>query len=296
MFRRVKVLALPLMMVAILAALSFFGCREKATQSEDASQLDLPKILSDATLAMKDVSSYSYSMVMDMDMEATGGSSAGTISMSMGSDGVTDFANNQMQMNLEMSMDQDIPEMEGSVEYKAEMYVLTDWIYMKLDIAGLDQQWVKMPMSEELMQSYNLNVIEQQFEPLERATQIEYIKSESVDGSDCYVLKIVPDLAAMKEWIDEQQMTSETFDWSQIEKLEDIFKKLDYNVWIAKDTKLIKKMNIQMTMELSSAQLDVEESEFDKMTMDVEIEMTLKHYNEPVSITLPDEAENAMEM
>jgi outer membrane lipoprotein-sorting protein len=296
MFRRVKVLALPLMMVAILAALSFSGCREKATQSEDASQLDLPKILSDATLAMKDVSSYSYSMVMDMDMEATGGSSAGTISMSMGSDGVTDFANNQMQMNLEMSMDQDIPEMEGSVEYKAEMYVLTDWIYIKLDIAGLDQQWVKMPMSEELMQSYNLNVIEQQFEPLERATQIEYIKSESVDGSDCYVLKIVPDLAAMKEWIDEQQMTSETFDWSQIEKLEDIFKKLDYNVWIAKDTKLIKKMNIQMTMELSSAQLDVEESEFDKMTMDVEIEMTLKHYNEPVSITLPDEAENAMEM
>jgi hypothetical protein len=296
MFRRVKVLALPLLMGVILAALSFSGCQEKATQTEDANQLDLSQILSDAMLAMKDASSYTYSMEMDMDMEATGGSSAGTVSMSMESDGVTDFADNQMQMNLVMSMDQDIPGMEGSIEYKAEMYVLTDWIYMKLDIAGMDKQWVKMPMSDELMEAYNLNAVEQQFEPLERATQIEYIKSETVDSSDCYVLKIVPDLAAMEEWLDTQQMTSGAFDWSKIENLEDIFKKLAYNVWIAKDTKLIKKMNIQMTMVLSAAQLDVDESEFDKMTMDAEIDMTLQHYNEPVSITLPDEAEDAVEM
>jgi hypothetical protein len=267
MLRRVKVLVLPLLMMAILTALPFSGCQEKASQTEDPSQLDLPQILSDSMFAMKAASSYTHSMEMNMNMEATGGSTAGTASMSMGSNGVTDVASKQMQMNLDISMNQDVPGMEGSLEYKAEIYALKDWIYMKLDIAGMEND-----------------------------TQIEYIKSETIDGSDCYVLKIVPNLAAMKEWLNSQQLTSGSFELSQIENLEDIFKKLSYNVWIAKDTKLIKKMNVQMTAVFSATQLSIEESELDQMTMDVEIKMTLTHYNDPVSITLPDEAENATEI
>jgi hypothetical protein len=201
-----------------------------------------------------------------------------------------------MQMNLDISMNQDVPGMEGSLEYKAEIYALKDWIYMKLDIAGMENEWVKSARSDELMKEYNLEVVEQQFAPIENATQIEYIKSETIDGSDCYVLKIVPNLAAMKEWLNSQQLTSGSFELSQIENLEDIFKKLSYNVWIAKDTKLIKKMNVQMTAVFSATQLSIEESELDQMTMDVEIKMTLTHYNDPVSITLPDEAENATEI
>jgi hypothetical protein len=296
MLRRVKVLVLPLLMMAILTALPFSGCQEKASQTEDPSQLDLPQILSDSMFAMKAASSYTHSMEMNMNMEATGGSTAGTASMSMGSNGVTDVASKQMQMNLDISMNQDVPGMEGSLEYKAEIYALKDWIYMKLDIAGMENEWVKSARSDELMKEYNLEVVEQQFAPIENATQIEYIKSETIDGSDCYVLKIVPNLAAMKEWLNSQQLTSGSFELSQIENLEDIFKKLSYNVWIAKDTKLIKKMNVQMTAVFSATQLSIEESELDQMTMDVEIKMTLTHYNDPVSITLPDEAENATEI
>jgi hypothetical protein len=295
MLRGIKVLTLPLLIAVVLAAFPFYGCQEKAAQ-EDTNQLDLLQILNSSLIAMQDISSYTYSLEMSMDMEATGGSSGGTASVSMGAYGVNDLAGNQMQMNLEMSMDQDIPGMEGTIEYKADMYMLSDWIYMKLDIAGMSNEWVKTPMSADMVDAYNLDIVEEQFAPLEDATQIEYVKSEKIDGIDCYVLKIVPDLPAMEDWFDQQQMTSGSFDWSKVENLEDIFQKLSYTVWIAKDIKYIKKMNIQITMTMNAAQLDAEESEFDEMTMDVEMDMILKNYNEPVSITLPDEAENATEI
>jgi len=296
MFKRLKILTLPLLAL-IIVALSLSGCGGKAAQTEDTSQLDLPQIVSDAMLALKNVSSYTYSLDMNIDMEATGGSSPGQATAKMESSGTADFTAKNMQMDLDMSVEQsDTQPGDTPMNVSAEMYMMGDTLYIKTDIPGAGEQWVKTALTEEMKQAYDLDLVDQQLAPLEDATQIEYVKTETVDGSECYVLKIVPDMAAMKEWLDEQQVTSGPLDWSQVQKLEDVFKELAYNTWIAKDTKLIKKMNIQISIELNAAQFGIDESEFEKMTMDAEINMLMKDYNEPVTITLPDEAQNATEM
>jgi len=296
MFKRLKILTLPLLAL-IIVALSLSGCGGKAAQTEDTSQLDLPQIVSDAMLALKNVSSYTYSLDMNIDMEATGGSSPGQATAKMESSGTADFTAKNMQMDLDMSVEQsDTQPGDTPMNVSAEMYMMGDTLYIKTDIPGAGEQWVKTALTEEMKQAYDLDLVDQQLAPLEDATQIEYVKTETVDGSECYVLKIVPDMAAMKEWLDEQQVTSGPLDWSQVQKLEDVFKELAYNTWIAKDTKLIKKMNIQISIELNAAQFGVDESEFEKMTMDAEINMLMNDYHEPVTITLPDEAQNATEM
>jgi hypothetical protein len=295
MFKRAKILALPLILAAILMVLSFPGCGGNGAGELTAQELQ--QVMSDSLLAVKNAASYGFSLDMDINAEATGGSQAGKMEISMRADGVTDMPDEEMQMNLEMSMDQDIPGEEGgSQEVSLVMYLLDDWIYMKMKMTGMDEQWVKTPATEDVKETFNMDIVSQQLAPLESMVEIEFVKYESVDSSQCYVLKIVPDVESMKDWLDQQQMTTETFDWSQMGNLEDIFKELSYTLWIAKDTNLMKKMKMAMSIEMSAEQAGASGSDFDTMSMDIGLEMTMQDYNEPVSIILPDEAENATEM
>lgn len=301
MFKRLKILALPLLLAAILAAPSFSGCGEKAGETEGTAAgglttQELQQVVADSMSAVKNATSYGFSLDMDINAEATGGSQAGKMGMTIKSDGDADIAANNMKMNLDMSIDSSIPENEGSQSVSAEIYMLTDWMYMKMDITGMGEKWYKTPVTDEVKQAYDLDMVSQQLAPLESMGEIKFVKYESVDGSQCYVLKIVPDLVSMKDWLEQQQMTTGTFDWSQVENLEDVFKELSYTVWIAKDTKLMKKLNMTMGIEMTPEQAGASESDFDKMTMNIELEMEIQKYNEPVTITLPDEAENATEM
>jgi hypothetical protein len=297
MFKRVKFLALPLLLAAILAAPSLPGCGGNAGEMEGTAggltAQELHQVVADAMEAVKNATSYKFSLDMDINAEAIGGSQAGKMGMSMENDGVTDIAANQMQIDMEMFVEQ---EGQGSQSMSAKVYMLTDWMYMKMKISGMGEQWVKTPVTEEVREAYNLDMVNQQLAPLESMGEIKFLKYESVDGSQCYVLEIVPDLASMKEWLEQQQMTSDTFDWSKVENLGDIFKELSYTIWISKDTKLIKKMKMTMSLEMTPELAGVSETNFDKMTMDVEMGMTIKDYNKPISIVLPKEAENAVEI
>lgn len=299
MSKWIKIITLPLLLAIILTPLLFTGCGEKeAGQEATAGGMDLPKILGDSMVAMKSVNSYTYTLEMTMAMEATGGSSPGKVSTSMQSSGAADMAAKKMKMGFAMHLDEiTVAEQPDDMprDFSAEMYLMEDTLYMKMDMPDIGEQWIKMPFTEQMKEVYDLDMVKQQMAPLEKAIDIKFVKYETVDGSECYVLKIVPDAASMKEWFQSQQMTTGAFDFSQLDNMQDIFKDLAYTVWIAKDGNLIKKMNIGMTTELKPAQVGVDESEFDTMTMKIDLEMTINDYNKSVSIILPEEAENAVE-
>jgi len=295
----IKNTAVLLLLAIILAPLLFAGCGEKEAGQESSDGLDLPGILGDSILAMKNVNSYTYVMEMKMALEATGGSSPGRVSTSMQSSGAADIAAKKLKTAFQMHLDEitleEQPE-DMPRDFSAEMYMIEDTLYMKMDLEDLGEQWVKTPLTEELKEAYNLDMVEQQVTPLETATDIKFVRYETVDGSECYVLKMVPDIASMKDWLQGQQMTQGAFDFNEITNLQDIFKELAYTVWITKDGKLMKKMDVSMLTELSPAQVGVEDTEFDKMTMKIDLEMTIKDFNQSVSIILPVEDEDATEM
>lgn len=308
MFKVKKVMILPLLLIVLLGLL-VTGCGEKEAGEETnapaaetpsaqgLSQEELQQILTDSMLAVKNASTYTYTLDMNMSMEATGGSEPGKVDVTMKSSGVTDMVAKEMQMNFKISLDENtIGHEEGLQNISAEMYMMSDSFYMKMDIPGMGKQWMKMPFSEELKKAYNLDMVNEQLKLFESPAQTEFVRYETFDGSECYVLKIIPNMESMKQWFDQQQMTSTALNWDQVTNLMDMFKELSYITWIAKDTKLMKRMSITVLMEMNAEQFGATESDFDNMSMDVDMDMIMQNYNEPVSIILPEEAANAMEM
>jgi hypothetical protein len=297
MSKWIKILTPTFLLAVVLATLLFTGCGEKEAGQETPEGMNPPGILADSILAMKSVNSYTYNMDMKMAMEATGGSSPGNIKISMQGNGAADVAAKKMKMSSQMHLDEiNVPEQSEDMpqDFSTEMYMIEDMLYIKMDMPDTGEQWLKMPVSEEMKDVYALDTVKSQMAPLEKAVDIKFVKYETVDGAECYVLNVVPDMASMKDWFQSQQMTTGAFDFSELDNMQDIFKDLAYTVWISKDGNLIKKMDINMTTELKPAQVGVAESEFDKMTMKIDMEMTITHYNESVSIILPEEAENAI--
>jgi hypothetical protein len=303
MLKHIKIMVLPLLLAVILAALSLSGCGgNDAEPDETAGGLtgeEAQQVVADSMVAMKNVNSYTFSMDMDMDMEAVGGSSPGKVTATMEMDAAMDMAAKIMRASFEMSFDE--ISVEGVTEdmpqnISMEMYMIEETAYVKMDMPEIGEQWVKMPFTEEMKEIYNLDMVEQQMTPLESASDIEYLRSEKVDGSDCYVLKIVPDMAAMLDWFEAQQTATGGLGFGEMESLEDVFKNLSYTAWIDKDSKLMRKINIGMSMEMNAEEFGAGESEFDSMTMDITMGMNIGDFNEPVPIDLPEEAEDAPEM
>jgi len=297
MFTRLKILALPLLLAAILGVLSFAGCGGKpggdGNGGGDLTQAELEQVMADSMVAYQDATTYGFTYDLDMHMEAVGGSSPGSVDMIMRGDGHADIDASTMLMNMEVSLESDLEGMEGSQVMSAEIYMLTDWMYMKIEVTGLGEQWVKTPVTEDVKDAYNLNIVDQQLTPLESMAEIKFVKYQSVDGSECYVLEVIPDINAMKDYLDSQELTAGQ-DWDML--IEDMFNELSYTVWIDTETNAMKKMSMVIDMDLTPGQVGADESDFDTMTMHMELQMTLGDYNEPVNIDLPDEALDAEEM
>jgi len=165
-----------------------------------------------------------------------------------------------------------------------------------MNIPEMGEHWMKMSLSEELKEEFDLNMVDQQLMPLESPVEIELTGYEIFDGSECYVLNIVPDMPSLIQWLGQHKMVNMEVDWESMEAIADAFKELSYVCWIAKDSKLMKRLKADMLMEITGEQTGFPDSDFDKMTMDMSTDMAMFDYNEPVSIVLPDEAKNAMEM
>ena len=300
MLKLIKILALPLLLAVILAALSLAGCGGNAAEPEgpggEMTGEQAKQMVADSVLAVSDVNTYTFAMDMEVAAEAVGGSSPGTMSINMGMDGAADLAAKKMHMSLELSLEAlDIEGVSGDMmqNISADLYMMVDKIYMKMNVPELGDQWVQLPLTEEIEEAYNLDMIEKQLEPIRSALEVKYLKTEKVDGSDCYVFKIVPDVAAMLDWVESQQMATGGLNFGAMESLEDIFNELSYTAWIDKNSKMMRQMNVDMVMEMNAEEFGASDTEFDTITMEISMKMNLRDFNEPVSIVLPEEAEDA---
>jgi len=305
MLKITRNLLLPVLLVSILFLLFIPGCdeQEAAPGEAEVSQPELQQILADSMLAQQGVDSYQMKMDMDTTMNISGGPEEGTADMHMAMEGAIDQANMEMQMTMNISMDVDASDMGSdssdfaeAPEISMEMYVLADSLYMKMDIPEMGEQWMKMPASEEMMEMNNINMAEQQLALLDSAGEMTFLGYESFGGSECYVIHLVPDTEKMWDWLKQQQMTGTESAWEDLDTLSDIFKELSYTCWIAKDTKYMEKITGSMLMEMSADDFGETGDDSGTMTLDIDFDMTMYDYNKPVSIVLPAEAENAMEL
>ena len=124
---------------------------------------------------------------------------------------------------------------------------------------------------------------------------LELVGTEIVNGVDCYVFSINPDMKSLISWI-EGQMQSEQAnvnlndaDFSQMLK--------DFTVkeWVAKDSYLPVKQQISVTLNMPSIQT-TSSTPSAPMSMDLNATLTYSDYGQQIYVQLPPEALNAKEI
>ena len=239
--------------------------------------------------SLDDIKTYQFDMDMTMDIAAEAEGEAVEMTMVIGGSGALDLENRQMMMDMVMNM-----AMPGEDEIEMEMatYLIGDMMYMFMEIPVMGPMWVKSEMPEGTWEE--MNQVEPQIALLE-AAQVEVIGSEKVGGIDCYVLEVTPDMEQL--WQLAMQQAESTGEMPAVaeEFIQEMFRSFSMKQWVAKDTYFLTRAEIDMAVELTPEAMGFPGEE-GVMTMDIAMDLLVYDYNQPVSIELPPEAEEAIEV
>jgi len=251
------------------------------------------QIVNGAIESLDKITTYQYDMNMNADIVYDVGGYTFEVVVSIEFNGVVDVENEQMEMDTNMS--NIINGDEG--QRVSELYLIDNIMYENVtlivnDVPDMGPMWIKQEMPTEYWEA--MNKVKHQIELLEEAVQVEVIGSDEVRGIDCYVLEIIPDME--KFWqISMQQPEIAMLPAIDEEFPQEVFKGFSMKQWIEKDTYFLAKAEIEMALELTPEASGSPEEQ-GLITMDITIDLMVYNYNQPVSIILPQEAEEALEM
>lgn len=185
---------------------------------------------------------------------------------------------------VEMSVTIDSPG-EATIEADMDMYFVDDTMYTLMEIPTLGNisMWVKSDIPPEM--HGQMTQVEDQVDLL-RLSEVKLIGTETVAGKVCYVLELVPNPDALWEFVS-QRMAATGVPVPTLEEetiIRDIARNYSAKQWITIDNFLLCKAAMDMEMTISDT------------TMDITMTLVISDYNQPVSIELPPEAENAIEV
>ncbi len=315
--------SLTLVMFLTLPAFAFTGCGQKETAPATATpavtaaapvttatqpvtsktaiaappgQPELQQALAGSVAAMKKASAYRYVMNMNLKIDITGGTGAGKTEVKSIIGGDINQTTREMAVVTDMAINVNLKNSSPAAQnLSMQMYVLADKLYVNMELPPVGKQWLKIPLTEELRSAYNLNTVDQQLAPLESIKDLTFLRYETLDGSDCYVMTVTPDMQKILAWVGKDLPAElKADDLNQMAKM---FKSLSYTLWIARDSGLIRNLDVAMRLEMSPDQFKSgATADFQNLALDVALTMKIFDHNKPVSIVLPPEARNALEI
>jgi hypothetical protein len=269
-----------LLSLAITLLILYIGCNKTELNHEEIDQ-----IVTDAVTANTEAVTASFNMGMAMTTEFSRTDDIGSMTMAADLTGSVDNKNKEMRMTMNMNLD--IPS-AGKQEIEMELYIVDDWIYMKTDIPELGNQWNKMELTDELWETQNQ--INSQIALLDTANDTKLLGSENLNGTECHVVEIVPNMEALSELLSQQTSGLEGIDWKELK----LFKEISVKEWIAKDSHHLIKQEMDILMEISPEDIGANTDDFSKMTITITMDMNLYDYNKPISVELPEAALEAI--
>lgn len=280
MFTRAKRL-LPLILVLVIL-LSLVGCSAEGEEIKITEE----QLMGGITAVDEDIDTYQIDMEMLMSMSGESEGQTFEMSISYDTSGVVDNINKKIRMTMNMETVMLGLWQSGSTEM--EIYLIGDTMYMKVSESGMPEQWTQQTATDLWEQQ---NMVEQQLELME-ASEIDILNSEKVNGVDCYKVKLVPNLEKLFE-IAMQNPASEDIFGEMPFDLGEMVENYSVTQWYAKDTYFPIKATIEITMVMSSEDMDLPGEGFE-IEADIEMVINWSNYGEPVSIELPPEAEYAV--
>jgi len=259
---KLKSIFVCLVLISVTTALS--GC----IGSDNVSAAEIKMSTINTSL---DIYSYSFSM----DMTITTNTDESKTTMSTNAIGAVDVLNNKLMMEISSVI-------SSSLEMNLLYYLIDDVMFIKMDYFG-SEQWIKMNFSDFNISWDSFDQMHMQVDLLDYG-EVERLGDEFINNEDCYVLKITPDIDKLYDILMSQQGLN--IGIFQNFSLSDMFKDFTLKIWISKENNYILKAYEYMVIEMTLFEYS------SSMTFEINIEFN--DYNKPVTIELPEEAQNAV--
>jgi len=286
-----KRIAIVTVLVLMLLAGLAIGCTEKGLTEDEVNQI-VTKVLDTNSTVKTCQFKLSLQEVLRVErarLEADN-STQDIVNMSASGAGTLDSQNKAMKMVMSMTVD---APGEDKQNIPVETYLVDGVMYTRVSVQGSDQ-WMKMVMPEGIWEKQN--ELYQQSDLLSMAEDVKYLGVENVDGTECYLVEVTPSSENLKELLSGLEMLDVPgLDTSKL-NLADIIKEISFKQWVAKDSYLFVKTTQHMSMEMRPEDFGATEADFQKMIVSADTEMVFFGYNEPISIQLPGEALEAVEV
>lgn len=273
------------MSLALILPLTLVSCG-----NEELSQQEAEQIVAEAVSATAEVTTCRFDLSTATTIERTGGDEPGTIEATIDGTGAVDRASKQIQISVNAAV---AIHGTGKREMAMEYYVVDDWLYAELALTEMGSRWVKTRLTDEIWKAQNQ--LDQRIELMETATEVRLVGSENVNSTACYVVEIAPSAEELSEFLSQQMVPGTDMNWADI-NLDPLFKETFIRLWIAKDSYLLLKSEIDVLMEITAEDVGAGEEDFEKLTIATNTQTKLYNYNEAVSIELPEQALEAPEI
>jgi hypothetical protein len=282
MCKKISTISLTLIMV-----LSFAACEEEI--GEEPGLPSTQEIVDGVLESLDNIRTFRFDMDMAIDISGEADGEAFDMEIMMDSDAIVDLENRKM--GIDMTMDMALPD-KGEMEIGMKYFLIKDVMYMIMEISEDGPMWMKSEIPAGSWEQ--MSQTESQIELLKTA-QVKIIGNENIQGVDCYVLQLTPDMDQLWKTAIQQAALGgkETLPDVPAEFFQEMFRSFSVKQWIGKDTYYFTKAEIEMAIELTAAAMDIKEG---GMFMDITMTLLTYDYNEPVSIVLPPEAESAIEI
>jgi len=281
---RKKILTMALVLVTVL---SFTACGEVAEE-----EVELPstqEIVDGAVESFDNIKTYQFELDMTMDVAGEAEGEAIEHTVTMVNSGTLDLENQQMKTDLSMD--------SGDEMMRVESYIIDGMVYARPEAPGEEPGWIKSEAPEEYWEMMTAVSGIKNYIELLKTAQVKVIGSEQVNGVDCYILQLTPEMAELYQTAMNPVGGGQAGMLASVpeELLEDMFRSFSVKEWVAKDTYLLMKAEIDMAIETTPEFKDYLGEEVD-VSIDVTISFLAYNYNQPITIVVPEEALEASEM
>jgi len=280
-------LMLSVAVMLVLLSVMLTGCA-----GGEMSEADIQKTVEEIVTTNYEVETSTFDLSMEAEIDVEGGEDVSVALVGTGT-GVTDSVNRQMHMVMNMTVS--TPE-QDTIDMPVEYFLVDGWMYMKVSVPEQEEQWLKMEMPDDMWEKQNQ--AQQQIEMLQTAEEVNFLGIEEVNGVECYVVEIIPDLSALQQMISQVQGQMSQFgnvDLSAMD-LGRMLKQVSVTQYVAMDSYLFMRTDQHMVMEITPEAMGLPDDEFDRITEDVTTVLLFRDYNEPVTIQLPQGALAAVQM
>jgi hypothetical protein len=219
-------------------------------------------------------------------------SSASSLNATM----LSDRENGRAQITLGIGITPTNPSSGLSpMQLDVDTYLYADYLYVHL-VTIPDLPWYKVPVTDSVLDLFSTRLFDNEVRMFGLPASVSYLRNESYDGTDCYVINVVPNADQLLAMARRDAPQGAGIDWSRLGDITQVYRNVSYTAWIAADSLRFLKVTSHVEMDLGSAGAFMDDPSFSDISLTSDGSMLFTDYNKKVVINLPEDARQAQEV